>query len=298
VWGIRDVIGTIDNQLLRFESGMTLPRDRDDRLASKKFAEYYPVARDSADKWPDVIEGNCVCALRPLPPTPSQPESQPRKKATTLAATTELLQNGDAIHPESIFKDWVFPKELFVRLGIGDDGANGLTISGGLVIGAGRFFDMVTLGRWSPLIPGRVAYGEISVSRTASQIDCHGILAGIPVRCEVKKRAWRQSRGTLLRYERLVTNLFGFYSGVNIESDGARVEPPFDTVRRGLGLSYSVGQMFEWPDSWPLHTNTNVQVGVTLQNGRTPRLDVKVFVGLLKVVSSRFGIDRNSAAMF
>jgi hypothetical protein len=256
VWGIRDVTGGTDDAFQKYESGMMLRRDD----------AYAGVPLESREVWSGIADRalrnsdlGVTCALLPFPYQHPVSLKAKNKTATANAAAAMLIEDGDAKSPEAALKPWSFPR-LLVRVGwdrgVGDGGGFALdeVLSAQLL---SSIFNNVFGAEMK--FPGRVSFGY-SIRRVDGGVFESGT------------RLMYSSR---LMYERLTSNLFGYYTGLQLTP---------------TGNWYAIGSMFEFPDSWPIHTNTNLSFGVGFKDGEPPRLDFQVRIGVARAFGRGYGI--------
>ena len=253
IWGVRDVIGTINNQLLAYDRTMTAARFPEDALAPLSVVTRFP--QESA------LSARACCRLVPLPD--GQPELGACASPTTDCARRSVISHPDAREPETILKDWVFP-HAFLRAVYGLGPRQRLNSAG---IGyAVDLYRMPFLGRLMPM-PGRVG-GEIFGWHQDLRVeDRDSCLAD----CE---RA--NGVGVGVRYEQFISNLFGIYTAVRVFS------PPVSDIW------ITFGPMVEVPVL--NRSNLNFQAGLSFRPYASPRFETKLSVGLWKPTTNRFGI--------
>lgn len=246
VWGLRDRGGELRFLMEPYRTSMTLPRQRDDRLASKNAAGFFPGI--------DVPTARQACTLEPLP---DDPPCANCLAASATAAIAHLVDNPDARVPENIYKPYVLPwREFRAGVGIYDWREGRGQLSLGMV---GDLRHMT--GGLLPL-PARLA------------IESDWSLRNLRVPLVVNGQTqYTGSSSTLwagARIERLVTHTQGVYFGVTPEwsdisarvSGGALV--PAGLHWQYTGVSYHAGYLIELP-SWHKGNLTN-HIGVVFRN--------------------------------
>jgi len=253
IWGVRDVIGSINNQLIAYDRTMSGLRSQEDALAPLSIGTYFP--QETA------LSARACCRLVPLPD--GQPELPACPSPTTDCARRSVISHPDTRARETILKEWVFP-HAFLRAIYGLGPRQRLNSAG---IGyAVDLYRMPLLGRLMPM-PGRVG-GEIFGWRQDLTVDDRdSCLADC-------KRA--TGVGVGVRYEQFVSNLFGIYTAVRVYS------PPVSDIW------ITFGPMVEVPVL--NRSNVNFQAGLSFRPYASPRFELKLSVGLWKPKSNHFGI--------
>jgi hypothetical protein len=167
-----------------------------------------------------------------------------------------LKNHEDARDTRTIFKPWVFPRS-FVRAGAGNDRDAGFPA---LQVAYVTDLDRI---RYVDILPGRLAL-ELAYAPWSD-----------PQRLDFGAR-----------YERLVSNLFGFYAGIH---QGFEISDSNDFSRQD-GIWYSVGPMVEVP-LWK--TNVLVQFGGAFREGSSPIFDFRVAFGIYQPKRWFWGIKKD-----
>ena len=257
VWGVRDVIGTNNNQLMSFDRTMSADRKPEDFLAPLAVTSRYPHATDLA--------AVACCRLLPLPQAPA--DVKPCDEPTTECARNSVVSHPDFLDPYKILKDWVFPHS-FLRL------THGLGLRRGLhSLGVSWTSDldrMPGLSRLMPL-PGRFG-AEVfgwrqDISQTAIEFDRSSCVA------ECKREF---GVGVGVRYDQFLSNMFGIYSAIRIWS------PPVSDVW------ITFGPMVEIPLG--NSSNLNFQVGLAFRPYDSPRFEMRTSIGLWKPRTGEIGM--------
>src|SRR5204863_4051252 len=211
VWGVRDVIGTMDNQLLAYDTAMSVVRRPDDYLAPAAFAARFP---DD----PDVVAA-AHCQLTPLPaaaPGQGPPLSAwillaPCDELTSECAQRHVMDHPDHLDPRTALKEWNFPSS-FLRASYGVGPRRGL-----FSVGLGYAVDMELVPGLKHSLPGRLgadvffwhqptsAAGAPPPPRVDDRDSCPGrrVADGLSY-CPVASGV-----GWGVRYEQFLSNLFG-----------------------------------------------------------------------------------------
>ena len=253
IWGVRDVMGTINNQLGSYERTMSADRRLEHYAAPVGIAVRFPDEPGLADR--------ACCRLEPMPAGDSSLSAC--ADATTDCARRSVISHPDFRDRQTVLKEWVFP-HAFLRATYGLGPRQRLH---SVAIGYALDLDRVPgLRRVMPM-PGRVG-GEIIVWRQDITVpDAETCLAGC-------NRDWGVGVG--VRYEQFLSNLFGIYSAVRVYS--LAVEDIYVTF----------GPMVEVPLF--NRSNVNFQVGLSFRPYGSPRFEMKVSTGLWKLRSNRFGL--------
>lgn len=143
----------------------------------------------------------------------SESPDQSWKQGLVSAASTGLRSHPDALRPESIYKPWIFPLRQ-ARLGLGKSVFMGLSpeLYGAYVV------DLPYLTKSLCPLPGRIA-GEVLWSPWSVRQE-----TGSPIN---NQAAYERTYGRFslgARYERLLSNLFGYYLGVHGQWAGSQLE--------------------------------------------------------------------------
>lgn len=255
IWGLRDVMGTINNQLISYDRTMSAPRFLENALAPLSVATRYP--HEAA------IAARACCALVPMPD--GDPWLPTCGDATAECARRSVMSHPDFRDPRTILKEWVFP-ESSLRATYGLGPVQRLHSAG---IGYSMDLDQLPwLGRLLP-VPGRVG-GELFGWRADTSIEDKD---ACPKDC-----TRRYGIGVGIRYEQFLSNLFGIFSSVRF------YDPPFFYN----DVWFTFGPMVEIP----LFNKANVgfQTGLTFRPSDSPRFEMKVHLGFWKPGRSDIGM--------
>lgn len=284
VWGVRDVIGTMDNELLAYDTTMSSPRRPAEFLAAAASAERFP---DD----PDVVAA-ASCQLTELPGVAADRRLRlsdwillpPCDGLSSDCGRLHVTAHPDFLDPKTILKEWNFPS-AFLRTTYGLGPRRGLHS-----IGLGYAMDMEGipgLNRAVPL-PGQlgadVFYWHQPVSTATSgpparpddRDSCPGrvLVGGAPYCPDGQGVGWG------VRYEQFLSNLFGIYSSVRVFS------PPLGDAWIAFGPFIEV----------PLGRRSNAMIlgGLAFRPYESPRFELKVSVGLWKPKTNHLGIPAAS----
>jgi hypothetical protein len=253
IWGVRDVIGTINNQLIAYDRTMTVVRSLDDALAPSSIRTRFPLETGLSDA--------ACCRLVRLPDGP--PPSPACEASTTACATASVLSHPDAADPESILKDWVFP-HAFLRLVYGLGPRERLNSLGlGYAV---DLYRMPGLGRLVPM-PGRVGGEVFGWHQDRTVKDVESCLADCTRATGI---------GIGVRYEQFISNLFGIYSAVRV----------YTPITQDIWITF--GPMVEVPVL--NRSNVNFQAGLSFRPYASPRFEMKLSVGVWKPKTNEFGL--------
>jgi hypothetical protein len=193
----------------------------------------------------------------------------PRGLPACHDATTECAERSVTSHPDfgdsrRILKQWVFPSS-FIRATYGMGPRYSMNR-----VGAGWAIDLDRvpgLAERMPL-PGRIG-GDVFYWRqdVETHIDKEGCING----CE-----FRDGFGWEVRYERFLSNLFGYYGAVR------SFTPPVGDAWIAFGPSFEL-PLFD-------RSNVNVHAGVAFRPSDSPRFEMNVTVGLWKRKTNHVGI--------
>ena len=270
VWGVRDVIGTNNNQLMSFDRTMSADRKKEDFLAPLAVLSRYPDATDLAPL--------ACCRLVPIPEATGT--LRPCGEPTTECARNSVMAHPDFVNGRTILKDWVFPHS-FLRLTYGLGPRQRLHSLG---VGIASDLDrMPGLSKLMPL-PGRVGAEVFGWRQDITTIDpevCRLESDGTVVFATspsdepaVCKRVY--GAGVAMRYEQFLSNLFGIYSAVRVYVG------PVSNVWITFGPMVEV----------PLGNSSNVsfQAGLSFRPYESPRFEMRMSVGLWKPRTAEIGL--------
>ena len=270
VWGVRDVIGTNNNQLMSFDRTMSADRKTEDFLAPLSVQARFPEAKDLAPL--------ACCRLEPIPESP--PNGKACAEPTTDCAIKSVTTHPDFVNARTILKDWVFPHS-FMRLTYGLGPRQRLHSLG---VGFASDLDrMPGLSKLMPL-PGRVGAEVFGWRQEATIIDPEVCKVGTngdmvtPASTSeeqvVCKRVY--GVGASVRYEQFLSNLFGIYSAMRVYTG-----PVTD-------VWFTFGPMVEMP----LGNSSNVsfQAGLSFRPYASPRFEMRMSLGLWKPRTAEIGL--------
>jgi hypothetical protein len=252
VWGIRDAFGTKDSHFLLYDGSMMAPRLREHWLGVKDADRIFPEV--------EIANEQCLCEIQSFR---AKIEKGLFQHPTSQVAADTLRYHKDAQDARTIFKPWVFPRS-FLRVGAGKDREAQFP--------AVQVAYVTDLDRvpYLSILPGRLAfelsYTPLAKERLETMPD--GKVSAFHVR--------RLDYG--IRYERLVSNLFGFYAGLHKGNEIVRSEASGSTdfVSQD-GLWFSVGPMAEIP-LWS--TNFLFQAGAAFREGTSPIFEFRFAFGV------------------
>ncbi|HEY5616364.1 MAG TPA: hypothetical protein VIK60_00380 [Vicinamibacterales bacterium] len=252
IWGVRDVIGTINNQLLAYDTTMSLPRRPAESLALASATTRFPAAE---------LEDQASCQLERI--TDAVPDLPVCHEATAECAKRHVTSHPDFRNPTTILKEWVFPRS-FLR------GEYVLGPRRGLKSGGISYFaDLDSIPGLRALLPlpGRVG-GEVFFWRQdVNAPDRDSCLAN----CDR-----RDGVGFGVRYEQFLSNLFGIFSSVRLYS------PPISDAWITFGPMVEV-PLFN-------RSNATLEGGLSFRPAASPRFELRVSAGLWKPRSVRVGM--------
>jgi hypothetical protein len=264
VWGVRDVIGTINNQVLTYEETMSVVRKLEFALALASVTTRYPHETDLASRG--------ACQLVPL--STSAPETRnplfrlsdwvitpPCHDLSEDCAQRHVTSHPDYVDPRTVFKEWAFP-DSFLRATY-SLGPGPALRSGGL----GYAMDLTRIpavGRVLPL-PGRIGADVFYFRQTRDSVGdaCATV-------CE------RSGVGWGVRYEQFLSNLFGISSGVRVYS------PPI----RDAWITF--GPFMEVPLG--RRSNLNLAGGLSFGPVAPARFELRMSVGVWKPKTYHLGV--------
>ena len=260
IWGVRDVIGTINNQFLAYDSTMSAPRRLEDCLAPTSVTTRFPNEPGlAAHAW---------CRLEPVPEGGPPPPAC--HEATTECAKAKVILHQDFGDLTTALKSWFFPDSfLRVTYGYGPSQTRH-SVGLGYAVDLDR---MRGLSRIMPL-PGRIGaeiFGWHQDVALLSEKDYDACIAD----CEKSAGV-----GWGIRYEQFFSNIFGIFSSVRFYT------PPISDVWISFGPMVEM-TLFN-------HSNVNVQGGLAFQPVGSPRFDLRVTVGLWKPRTKMVGMKAGS----
>ncbi len=198
----------------------------------------------------------------------------PNRSVCRIESFREEIENGQLEHPRSreaaailknhedardtrtIFKPWVFPRS-FLRVGAGND-------------------------REAQFPAAQVAY--------VTDLDRIPLMGGLPGRLGLEAsyapRGETRKLDFGVRYEKLVSNLFGVYAGLHKGSEITDAEG----FRWQEGLWFSIGPMVEIP-LW--RTNFLFQAGAAFREQTSPIFEFRLAVGVYQPARWFWGIKRD-----
>jgi len=226
----------------------------DGSMMAPRRREHWLGLADAAMLFPAVAlsPGQTVCKIESFR---KEIESGRYDHPRSREAAETLKAHEDARDTRTMFKPWVFPRS-FLRAGVGNDRDAGF---GAVQVAYVRDLDQI---RYLGMLPGRIAL-EAS----------HAPLAE-PRRLDVG-----------VRYERLVSNLFGVYAGLH-----KGIEIADGDFRFQDGLWFSIGPMVEVP-FWK--TNFLFQAGAAFREDRSPIFEFRLAFGLYQPSRWFCGIEKD-----
>ncbi len=266
IWGVRDVIGTINNQLIAYDNTMSTARRPEDALTPLSARTRFPGRLHPASR--------PRCRLLPVPADTAQTGRSlfrlsdwiivpPCHELTADCALRHVTAHPDFLDMRTILKEWAFP-EAFLRTAYGLGPRRGRHSIG---LGYAMDLDRVPIvGRVLPL-PGRVGAEGFYWRQGYDDPDeescagCSGVGWGI-------------------RYEQFLMNLFGIFSSVRV------YEPPLHDAWITFGPFVEA----------PLGRRSNVAVagGLAFQPYGSPRFELRISAGLWKPKTNRIGVRAGS----
>ncbi len=265
VWGVRDVIGTINNQVLAYDTTMAGVRRPAEFLAPASARTRFPHEPDVASR--------AACRLEPIAPDPNVKRSlfrlsdwillPPCHDLTSDCARKHVTAHPDFLDLRTILKEWSFPSS-FLRATYGLGPRRGLHH-----YGLGYALDLQQIpGLSSALpLPGRLGVDAFYWRQRMDEFDRESCLRD----CDEKDGAgWR------LRYEQFLSNLFGIFSAAQFYS------PPFGDawITFGPFVEAPIGR----------RSNVMVEGGLSFRPYDSPRFELKVSAGLWKTKTNRIGL--------
>jgi hypothetical protein len=257
VWGIRDAFGTKDSHFLLYDGSMMVPRLREHWLGVKDASRIFPGVRIDSEQ--------CWCEVESFR---ARIENGQLEHPLSKEAAGKLGLHRDARDTRTIFKPWVFPRE-FLRVGAGNDRETQFP-----AVQVAYVTDLERIPLVS-ILPGRLAI-ELSYTPWARE-DVRRLDYGI-------------------RYERLLSNLFGFYAGLHKGNElvGSEGSDSID-LRSQEGAWFSVGPMAEVP-LW--RTNFLFQAGAAFREGTSPSFEFRFAFGLYQKPRWFWGIDEKQKSPY
>jgi hypothetical protein len=257
VWGVRDVIGTNNNQLMSFDRTMSADRKPEDFLAPLAVLSRYPNATNLA--------AVACCRLEPLPEAPGN--LKPCDDPTAECARNSVMAHPDFVDPHTILKDWVFPHQ-FMRLNYGLGPRQRLHSLG---VGIASDLDRLPgLSRFMPL-PGRVGAEVFGWRQDRTEY----VNTNDPDSC-IAKCTREYGVGVGVRYEQFLSNFFGIYSSIRVWS------PPVSD------MWITFGPMVEVPLG--NSSNASFQAGLAFRPYASPRFEMRMSIGLWKPRTAEVGL--------
>jgi hypothetical protein len=285
VWGVRDVIGTINNEFISYDTAMSGRRRATEYLALAAAVKRFP------DE-PDLVPA-ASCGLTALPAVPSH-DNRPRLSdwillppchdLTTDCARRHVTSHPDFLDLRTILKEWSFPSS-FLRATYGLGPRRGLHS-----VGLGYVMDMDRVPGVKNVLPlpGRLGadifyWHQPASTPSSEQATKPDDRDSCPRKMLVDGEAFcpvAEGFGWGLRYEQFLSNLFGIYSAVRLLS------PP-------VGDAWiTFGPFVEAPLG--RRSNVMIQGGLAFRPYESPRFELKVSVGLWKPKTNHIGIRAGS----
>jgi hypothetical protein len=270
IWGVRDVIGTINNQVLAYDTTMSSTRRPEDWLAPAAFTALFPHESGLASRASCRATG--LPAKSPLRSGGGFHLSDwvivpPCHDLTPECAQRHVTEHPDFTDPATVLKEWAFP-ESFLRATYGLGPRRGLHSIG---LGYAMDLDRVPgLGRALPL-PGRLGADVFYWRQDTNESDRDSCLA----KCEHGGGV-----GWAVRYEQFLSNLFGIFSAVRVYS------PPIGDawITFGPFLEAPLGK----------HTNVTLAGGLSFRPYASPRFELRLSAGLWKPKTNHLGLHAGS----
>jgi len=284
IWGIRDTTALTDANLRGYDGTMVLERRPENTWHPTRYREFFPTMPDAVDERLTPR----TCQLLPFPPVTSEPCSDRHWNASLeheygpsqACAVAVLNDDGDYQIPTRALKRAYAPAHT-LRYSYGwrpqIDGRGGLGPAQRLHT-FGGYGDI----SWMKFIPEPIrAPGRVSVDVLLPEDF-------------FRPAAPSRIAGFQVRYERLVSNLSGFYGGASWTRDPAHDgrEPSLlsDHYRPWL----DVGGLFEFAPF--LHLNFGCQGGLSYTNGAGAGLEFRIVGALLQ--QGKFGIRRQTPSSY
>ncbi|GEM_PF-2403973 len=213
LWGIRDYTGVTDAHTSAWTGDMAVPRVRRYRLAPRGFKEYFGHRLNHLG----IDLDSCECGLaRFSEVSEASPGWKPPKKALASRqyqqqAAWELQAHPDHVNPEAIYKRRVFP-DTAIRLGFEWNLLDQTQLASAAVATS----LMRPFGMTLPFtLPGRLAMefsmGLVDVNRSVRV----SVLQGDVIVQRDATFTYKRAKAVGARYEKMITNLFGFQVGVH-----------------------------------------------------------------------------------
>jgi hypothetical protein len=261
IWGVRDVIGSINNELIAYDKTMSTARRPQDSVALASAPAVFAGEPD--------LFAHASCRLERLPP-----EGRARGRAglrpsdwillppcddlTTDCAKLHVTSHPDFLDFRTVLKEWAFPGSFFrTTYGVGPRRDM-------RTIGLGYAID---LARLRVPLPGRLGIDAFYWHQNLTDSDLESCLS------DCKRR---DGAGWGLRYEQFLSNLFGIYTATRVYT------PPL----RDLWVTF--GPFIEVPIG--RESNVSVEGGLAFRPSASPRFELRVSVGLWKPKSSYVGV--------
>ena len=277
VWGIRDHIGDTDSHFGGFKSAQMAPRQHRNRFASSAYTRFFRTERNSPEL--HVPEQNQICKLIELPAKPGLDSS-----ALEREAENKLMNHRDAQTPQRTYKSWYAPY-VHLRGGVGRTlGTGGYEFSLAGAVQLQRLTLLRGIGRALPNIPGRIA-GEMLIT-TAHSRSAERVLEVRPSGREVQvfgRENLSVAKLLGLRYERHLSNHFGFHVGAHYQVRKWRFENemPVAGVYTDNGWLWRIEPMWDYPFSkhvgWIFHAGAVVRNGPVQDWGIEARVSYTLF---------------------
>ncbi len=224
----------------------------DGSMMAPRLRENWLGVEDAATLFPGVEVAHRVCKIESFR---REIENGRFEHPRSTEAANILKNHEDARDTRTIFKPWVFPRS-FIRAGVGNDRD--------VPFPAVQVAYVTDIDRipFAGMLPGRLAFDVSYAPRPEPQRLDFGV-----------------------RYERLVSNLFGFYAGLH---QGTEIESgDFDFQD---GLWFSLGPMVEVP-LW--RTNFLFQAGAAFREDSSPIFEFRIAFGIYQPSRWFWGIKKD-----
>lgn len=285
VWGVRDVIGNNNNHVMSYERTMSAPRLPHDVLAWANARQHHPAH-------PDLAEATCTCTLVNIEeawPADKACGRDWKKDPSIGCAQQQIAGHDDHKTPANILKKWMYPP-VALRASLGVGPRNALKTVG---LGLALDVDKIPGVQRRIKLPGRIFAELQRWEQGVDSRDRDSCVQG----CE-QARGW----GAGVRYEQLLSNLFGAYFGMRrFNADGGISTSERDAgEKRGGETWYVLGPMMEFPMhalgryALPGVGNVNLQAGLAVRQTSSPRYEIRVNLGLYRFRAPSFGVPRKS----
>ena len=266
IWGVRDVIGTINNELIAFDRTMSVTRRAQDSAALASANVIFAGEPD--------LSARASCRLERIATEGLSPGRgvfrlsdwvlvPPCHDLTADCAKRHVTTHPDFLDFRTVLKEWAFPPS-FLRTTYGVGPRRGLHSIG---VGYAMDIERIRIGGHGIPLPGRLGVDAFYWRQNVESSDRDSCISGC---------TRSEGVGWGLRYEQFVSNLFGIFTATRVYT------PPLGD------LWVTFGPYVEAPIG--RKSNVSVEGGLSFRPAASPRFEIRISVGLWKPRTSYVGV--------